>query len=103
MPRPAQQSTHKSESNHKQRPAATVRQGNLKIVLWRNQGEKGPWYTADLVRTFKDESGYHDTSKVSADDLLRVSYLAEQAFTELQTLKAQDRSGDQDDHFDPQP
>ncbi|MFV0446665.1 MAG: hypothetical protein ACK5Q5_24095 [Planctomycetaceae bacterium] len=90
------------EPPQKLRPGATVRQGNLKIVLWRNMSEKGPWYTADLVRTFRDESGYHDTNKVPADDLLRVSHLAEWAFTELLQFKAQNRQEQQDEPFEPQ-
>ncbi len=45
-----------TEKNNK--PAATVRQGNLKVVLWKNEGEKGSWYTADLVWTFKTEAGF---------------------------------------------
>ena len=74
------------------KPAATVRQGNLKCVLWRNPSENGPWYTADLVRTIKTESGFQETSKIPADDLLRVAFLAQQAFAQLQQLKAQDRT-----------
>lgn len=87
-----------------QRPAAIVRQGNLKCLLWRNQGENGAWYTADLVRTFKTESGFQETNKVPADDLLRVAFLAQQSFTKLQELKAQDRAGQQEEHDEsPQP
>lgn len=86
------------------RPAATIRQGNLKCVIWRNESDKGPSYMADLVRTFKTESGFQDTSKVPADDLLRVAFLAEQAFGELQHLKAQDRAGrDEAPDESPQP
>ncbi len=84
------QSVPETSSNPK--PAAIVRQGNLKCVLWRNPSENGPWYTADLVRTFKTESGFQETSKIPADDLLRVAFLAQQAFGQLQQLKAQDRA-----------
>ncbi|MCG6157626.1 hypothetical protein [Rubinisphaera margarita] len=94
----------KSESTSPQKPAATIRQGNLKCVIWRNEGENGPWYVADLVRTFKTESGFQDTTKVPADDLLRVAFLAQQAFGQLQLLKAQDRQSDSEDHdVSPQP
>ena len=82
--------TQQSSPNPK--PAAIVRQGNLKCLLWRNPSENGPWYTADLVRTFKTESGFQETSKIPADDLLRVAFLAQQAFGQLQHLKAQDRA-----------
>ncbi len=87
-----------------QKPAATIRVGNLKCVLWRNDGAKGPWYVADLVRTFKDESGFHETNKLPADDLLKVAFLAQQAYAQLQDLKAGDRAASQHE-FDeaPQP
>ncbi|MAT38066.1 MAG: hypothetical protein CL946_00515 [Ectothiorhodospiraceae bacterium] len=52
---------------------------------------KGSWYLADLVHTFKDESGFHDTNKLPADDQLRVAFLAHQTFSKLQKLKAADR------------
>lgn len=81
-------------------PAATIRLGNLKCVLWRNDGERGPWYVADLVRTFKTESGFQESSKVNADDLLRVAFLAHQAYSELQHLKAADRAAAQADEPD---
>lgn len=94
----------KQQSTPPQKPAAIIRQGNLKCVLWRNDGENGPWYVADLVRTFKTESGFQDTNKVPADDLLRVSYLAQQAFSQLQQLKAQDREATaENDDASPQP
>jgi hypothetical protein len=86
-------------ASHK--PAATLRHGNLKCVIWRNEGEKGPWYVADLIRTFKTEAGYQETSKVNADDLLRVAFLAQQAFAEVLELKAADRAAATDhDGFD---
>jgi hypothetical protein len=72
--------------------AATIRHGNLKCTLWRNEGDNGPWYVADLVRTFKDQSGFQETNKVPADDLLRVSFLAEQAYARLLELKAGDKA-----------
>ncbi|WP_437207068.1 hypothetical protein [Planctomicrobium sp. SH664] len=87
----AQSQASEPETTTKHGPAATIRQGNLKCVIWRNQGERGSWYNAELVRTFKDESGYHDTNKIPADDLLRVAFLAQQAFGKVQELRATDR------------
>jgi hypothetical protein len=81
---------HQAEASNT--PAATIRLGNLKCVLWRNEGEKGAWYNVDLVRTFKNESGFHDTHSIPADDLLRVAFLAQQAFEKLQELRSNDRA-----------
>ena len=88
----AQDQTNETASPQHNGPAATIRQGNLKCVIWRNHSDRGPWYNAELVRTFKDESGFHDTNKIPADDLLRVAFLAQQAFGKVQELKASDRA-----------
>ncbi len=77
-------------------PAATIRHGNLKLTLWRNEGDNGPWYAASLVRTFRTESGFQEASSVSADDLLRVAFLAQQAYGQFLALKAQDKAALQD-------
>jgi len=87
-----------AESHSK--PAATLRHGNLKCVLWRNEGEKGPWYVADLIRTFRTEAGFQETNKVNAEDLLRVAFLAQQAYGQLQELKAADKAAADHDGFD---
>ncbi|WP_437186744.1 hypothetical protein SH668x_000095 [Planctomicrobium sp. SH668] len=97
MPKRSQPQAKESTPAHHNGPAATLRQGNLKCVIWRNQGERGAWYNAELVRTFKDESGYHDTNKIPADDLLRVAFLAQQAFGKVQELRAGDREATHSD------
>ncbi len=80
------------DSTETNQPAAVVRDGPLKCVLWRNQGEDGPWYAAQLTRVFKTEAGYQETGSIAANDLLRVSFLAQQAYAELLALKAADRA-----------
>ena len=85
------------------KPAATIRLGNLKCVLWRNEGDNGAFYVADLVRTFKNKSGFHDTNNIPAEDLLRVAFLAQQAYGQLQELKGKDRAAarHESDEFPP--
>lgn len=93
MPKPqTNPETAQQAASGGNKPADTIRDGNLKCTIWRNEGEKGPWYAADLVRTFKTESGFKDTHSVPADDLLRVSHLAEKAYDRVLELKAQDKA-----------
>ena len=40
MPKRVQATAKESESTNKSGPVATILQGNLKCVLWRNEGEK---------------------------------------------------------------
>lgn len=100
----AKKSTQSSGDTASTKPAATIRLGNLKCVLWRNESDNGPWHVADLVRTFKNEAGFQETNKVPAEDLLRVAFLAQQAYGKLQELKAGDKAAAQHEfHETPQP
>ena len=42
---------------HANRPADVIRDSNLKATLWRNEGDKGPYYATELARTYKDDDG----------------------------------------------
>jgi len=69
-------------------PADTLRDGNLKATIWQNEGEKGPYFTTTLSRSYKDEEGnYLDTQSFASGDLLRVSELARQAHNHTNVLK----------------
>ncbi len=69
-------------------PADTLRDGNLKATIWRNEGEKGPYFTTTLSRSYKDGDGnYRDTQSFASSDLLRVSELARQAHNHTNVLK----------------
>ena len=96
----AKQSAQRSTDAGSHKPAATIRQGNLKLVLWRNESENGPWYVADVIRTFKDATGFHETNKVSAEDLLRVAFLAQQGYGQWLELKASDKAAAQQEYDD---
>ena len=39
------------------KPAHTLRCGGLKATIWKNSGERGPFYSATFSRPFKDQSG----------------------------------------------
>lgn len=62
------------------RPEETLRDGNLKASIWRNEGDNGPYFSTSFARTYKDEEGkYHDTHSFNSHELLRVGELARQA------------------------
>ena len=83
-----------------QRPADTLRDGNIKATIWERQGETGPFHATTLARTYRDEQGeYRDSHSFSGTDLLRVSELAKDAYhrtNELRREQMQDRDADQD-------
>lgn len=70
------------------KPDETLRDGALKAVIWRNEGENGAFFSVTLAKTYKDDRGqYQDTHSFSAGDLLRVSELSRQAYGRVNELR----------------
>ena len=84
-------------------PEDVLRDANLKASIWRNESEKGPYYTTTLARTYKDEQGdYRDTHSFSQNDLLRVAELARGAYgrvNEIRREQAQGRDNSERENF----
>ncbi len=71
------QTTETQEANH---PVETLRDGWLKAAIWRNESERGAFFTTTVARTYRDEQGrLHDTQNFKGDDLLRLGELTRQA------------------------
>lgn len=68
-------------------PEHTLRDAHLKASIWRNEGEKGAYYTTTLARTYQDEQGnLRDTHSFSKNDLLKVAELARGAYNHINDL-----------------
>ena len=89
-----------SENN---RPVDVLRDGSLKASIFRNEGEKGTFFSTTLSRTYTDERGnFHDTNVFSGTDLLRISELSRRAYSRATELKAElSRTGDLLDETEP--
>lgn len=78
------------------KPIETIRDGALKASIWKNQGEKGPFYSVRITRTYTDDQGnYHDSDSFSGSELLRVARLADQAYGRTAELRADENGGAQ--------
>ena len=81
-------------SNEKKKPYATLRDGAIKAVIWKNSGEKGDFYSVDFSRTYKDDQDeYRDSSSFSGTDLLKVNRLSLKAYDVISEARAEDRTG----------
>ena len=60
-------------------PAHTIRSGAIKVTIWRNEGEKGVWYSVTPSRSYKQGEEWKDSDSFGEDDLLLVSKLVDQA------------------------
>lgn len=70
------------------KPDETLRDGPLKAVIWRNDGENGAFFSVTLAKTYKDDRGqYQDSHSFSGTDLLRVAELSRQAYSRVNELR----------------
>ncbi len=73
------------------KPAQTLRDGNIKATIWRNDGDKGPFYSVQFFRTYKDsEDNYQDTDSFTNGELLKLSHLGIRAYDAIATLRMDD-------------
>lgn len=71
------------------RPVDTLRDGALKAAIFENQGEKGPFYSVKITRTYTDSKGdFRDSTSFSGSELLRVAHLAAKAYDRSNELRA---------------
>ncbi|MEM1379505.1 MAG: hypothetical protein AAGH41_02665 [Pseudomonadota bacterium] len=63
------------------KPIETIRDGNLKVVFWENQGENGPFVNSVVSKVYKDAEGnYRETHSMSGTDHLRAAELHKIAY-----------------------
>jgi len=72
-------------------PADVLRDGNLKATIWRNQGDKGVFFTTEFARTFKDAEGnLRDTHSFIGADQLKLGELARKAYDRTTELRREE-------------
>jgi hypothetical protein len=64
------------------KPAHKIRIGALQATIWRNQSEKGTWYSVIPARGYKQgDETWKETDSLNFDDLLTMSKLLDLAHT----------------------
>ena len=62
------------------KPAHTLRCGGLKATIWKNSGERGPFYSATFSRPFKGAKGqWRNSTSFGLADLEAITILTAQA------------------------
>jgi len=80
------------------KPAAKVSLHPVSAAIWRNQNQKGVFYSVTFERSYKDDAGGWQTSSAfNASDLLLLAKVADQAHSEIFKLRANDRQSEQAD------
>ena len=77
------------QTNTTNRPVEQLRDGALKAAIFRNEGEKGPFFSVRFTRTYTDGNGtFHDSTSFSGTELLKLAHLAGQAYDRANALRA---------------
>jgi hypothetical protein len=62
------------------KPANTLRCGNIKATIWQNVSEKGPFFATTFSRPFKDQSGtWRNETSFGLNDLEALLKVAREA------------------------
>jgi hypothetical protein len=79
------------------KPAARLSLYPVSAAIWRNQNQKGVFYSVTFERGYKDEAGnYQSSSTFNPSDLLTLAKLADQADTKIRELRAADRQPEEE-------
>jgi hypothetical protein len=80
------------------KPVARVQLYPVTGSIWKNQTQKGAFYSVSFERSYKDETGKFQTSSTfNATDLLVLAKVADLCDTKIRELRAADRQPDQAD------
>ena len=72
--------------------------GGLDLAVWKNQGEKGSFYSATVQRSYTTDNGksWEKSDSFRAKDLLPMSEMFRQAYLKVQELIAESKEEDEE-------
>jgi hypothetical protein len=86
--------SNNTNAAEKNRPVTEIREGTVKIAIWKHQGEDGPYYTAGKPQlSWRDKDGkwHNDTASYGGFDLVNLATAALKARAEIARLKRTDK------------
>jgi hypothetical protein len=87
----------------KQRPAHEIRFGRLKLTIWKQESDKGPWFSVVPTRSYRDAQGnWRSSQSFGLDDLLLLAKLCDLADTWIRRERIKDNQNGQDAETPPQ-
>lgn len=63
----------------KAKPAHKMRHRALSVTIWKNDSDKGAFYSVTPSRAYKQGNGWKETDRFDCDDLLPLAKLLDQA------------------------
>lgn len=75
-------------ADKKKPPVVKLRAGLLQVAIWRNESEKGPWFSVTLLRSYQNEAGeWQETDSLNGYDLLEAAELLRLAWHRVNKLR----------------
>ena len=72
-------------------PAHKIRFANLHVTIWRNTSDKGPWYSVEPARSYRNgDETWKETTSFGTDEILILAELLRQAFAWIAKQKQAD-------------
>lgn len=62
------------------KPVHTVKVRSVRAAVWENTGDNGKWFNVTVVRLYKQDDKFHESSSFAAEDLPLVGIVAARAF-----------------------
>jgi hypothetical protein len=56
------------------KPVHKLRAGAVELAVWKNDGEKGSWYSVSATRSYKHGEEWKQSDSFGQDDLLDMAY-----------------------------
>lgn len=83
-------------SDKKSAPVARINLFPISAAIWRNENQRGVFYSFTIERSYKDDKGkYATTNTFNPGDALLVSKIADLCDTKIRELRDADRQSDQ--------
>ena len=80
------------------KPIETLRDGKLKATIWKNEGEKGAFFSVQITSLYEDQAGnLKDGQSFNRNDLLKVALLATKAYERTAELRIESSSATPND------
>jgi hypothetical protein len=73
----------------KAKPAHKIRSGALTVTIWKNDNEKGSWYSVTPSRSYKQNEEWKESDSFAFDDLMTLAKLLDLAHTWILTELAE--------------
>ncbi len=82
----------KSTTDKARKPAEKFRDGAIEVAVWRNDSDKGPWFSVTSSRSYEQGEDWKQSDNFGKDDILPLCKLLDQAHSWILNQQQQQRA-----------